>query len=639
MINNNTFSPKDDTHDRHSLHSDLEAFFSVSLTLMVILDPDGYILRANKAFSELMGTDPDAMIGQPTIDHIHPDDIARTLASLDSLKGGATVTHCINRLRGADHQYHSVEWQARAHEGRIFASGVDITERLAMEKRAHQDSLFLQGVIDALPMPIFVKDWHGRYNMVNQTAAAIFGAPPEAIIGKKDVEIAVRPEEARAFLLADQEVLNDGKTKFIPEESITTNGQQRWFQTTKIPLQTELPPEERRLVGIATDITYRKLCQDEAEHASQAKSLFVANVSHEIRTPLNAIIGFSDLLGQSSLDKTQQEFLDNIHASSTLLLDIINDVLDFSKIESGKLVTENQPFLLKDLLSQQHALFSRQAKMKGLTFQLHKDHHLPDAVFGDALRLKQVITNLVSNAIKFTSTGNVCVNLSGSRLKKTQYQLFIDVTDTGIGMTEVQLANLFNAFTQGDVSTTRRFGGTGLGLVISQQLCQLMGGELTVHSESGKGTRFRITLPVSVASIAEDAKALEPQKISLAGTRILVAEDNTINQKLIKHILEGFKADVTLVQNGQQALNACLKQRFDAVLMDLQMPYMDGFEATRVIRMKGFTMPIIAVSASALAEEKQRARLAGVEAYLAKPIKSDVLGRLLLFYLTPAALV
>ena len=629
-----TTLPTQHSHDKNCLQSDLETFFSVSLSLMVILDLDGRILRANHAFSELLGLDPEAIIGKLAVDYIHPDDTARTLASLDSLEEGSTVINCVNRLRGADQHYHSVEWQARVHNGRVFASGVDVTERLAMENRAQQDSTFLQNVIDALPTPIFVKDWHGHYKMVNQTAAAIFGMPIEFIVGKRDDELFLKPEEARMFLQDDREVLTSGNIKFIPEESITdSSGQQRWFQTTKIPLQTELPPKKRRLVGIATDITYRKLCQDEAEHANQAKSLFVANVSHEIRTPLNAIIGFSDMLGQSNLDTLQREFLDNIQSSSTLLLGIINDVLDFSKIESGKLVTENRPFVLEDLLSQQRALFSRQADQKGLAFQLNKDPHLPDAVYGDALRLKQVMANLVSNAIKFTKAGSVCVDLTGNYIDPAQCQLCIDVTDTGIGMSDTQKANLFNPYTQGDVSTSRRFGGTGLGLVISRQLTHLMGGELTVHSVPGKGTRFRITLPLAVANIPEDASALETQSISLEGTRILVAEDNIINQKLIKHILERFKADVTLVQNGQEALDACLTHTFDAILMDLQMPHMNGFDATRAIRMNGFRMPIIAVSASVLAEEKQRARVAGVDAHLTKPIKTETLGRLLLFYL------
>ncbi|XGA79780.1 ATP-binding protein [Halomonas sp. CH40] len=621
-------------NDRAALHSDLEAFFAVSLSLMAITDLDGRILRVNQAFYELLGHDPASLVGQHAFDYLHPDDTPQTAEAFTRMAEGATVINFVHRFRAADGRYHSLEWQARARDGRVFASGVDATERLALENQADEDREFLQDVIDALPTPIFVKDWHGHFSMVNQTLASVFGASPEAIIGKTDVDFSPRPEEVKAFLLDDQEVLSSGKIKFIPEEPVTdSTGQQRWFQTTKIPLQLNLPREKRRLVGVATDITHRKQRQDKAEQASQAKSLFVANMSHEIRTPLNAIIGFGDLLSQSSLNASQRECLDNIQSSSQLLLGIINDVLDFSKIESGKLEMENQPFRLEDLLAQQRALFSRHADEKGLAFVLRSDPRLPEAAYGDALRLKQVMTNLVSNAIKFTTRGTVSVELSGECDTNRQCQLCIDVTDTGIGMSEDQLANLFNAFTQADVSTTRRYGGTGLGLVISRQLTELMGGQLSVDSEPGKGTRFRVTLPLSVANMPENAAALETDNISLEGSRILVAEDNRINQKLIKRILTRFDAEVTLVNNGQEALDACWTQTFDAILMDLQMPLMDGFDATRAIRINGFRMPIIAVSASVFAEEKQRAEVAGVNAHLAKPVNADELGRLLRFYL------
>ncbi|MGY4879209.1 ATP-binding protein [Vreelandella aquamarina] len=627
--------PPENTNDKEALNSDLEAFFTVSLSLMAITDIKGNILRVNQAFYETLGHNPASMVGQHTFNYLHPDDIPQTAEAFTRLAEGTAVINFVHRFRTADNRYRSLEWQARARDGRVFASGVDATERLALENKADEDREFLQDVIDALPTPIFVKDWHGRFSMVNQTLASVFGVPPEMIIGKTDADFSPRREEVEAFLLDDQEVLSSGRIKFIPEEPVTdSSNQQRWFQTTKMPLQLNLPREKRRLVGIATDITHRKQCQDKAEQASQAKSLFVANMSHEIRTPLNAIIGFGDLLSQSSLHKTQREYLDNIQSSSQLLLGIINDVLDFSKIESGKLEIENHSFRLEDLLAQQRALFSRNADEKGLAFVLRHNPNLPDAVYGDALRIKQVMTNLVSNAIKFTTQGTVSIELTGECDTYRQCQLYIDVTDTGIGMSEDQLANLFNAFTQADVSTTRRYGGTGLGLVISRQLTELMGGKLSVDSQPGQGTRFRVTLPLTVASMPENTDSLETDSITLEGKRILVAEDNKINQKLIKRIMTRFNAEVTLVSNGQEALDACWKQAFDAILMDLQMPLMDGFDATRAIRMNGFSMPIIAVSASVFAEEKQRAEIAGVDAHLGKPINADELGRLLSNHLT-----
>lgn len=621
-------------HEQTSLYRDLEMFFQVSLSLMAITDSQGVILRVNDAWRDTLGYVPEALVGHSAFDYLHPDDHAETLAAFGRLAQGEPVINFVHRFRDAGGEYHALEWQARAHAGRVFASGVDATQRLAMESQAKEDRDFLQQVIDVLPNPIFVKDWEGTYLLGNYSVNMAMGGAPDSIIGKTDAELSPTEDEIGAFLQADREVLQSGQIKLIPAEALTDQkGTQRWFQTTKVPLRLQLPPQQRRLVGIATDITDRKQRQEKAEQASLAKSQFVANMSYEIRTPLTAILGFSQLLNSTPLNDEQREYLESITSASSLLQGIVNDILDFSKIESGKLELEPRPFSLEALLKQQKDLFLYSAQQKGLRFETHLDPTLPATLLGDELRIQQVLTNLVSNAVKFTESGQVSVWLSGQQDEHQQYRLSLCVSDTGIGMTRAQLAKLFTAFAQADLSTTRIYGGTGLGLTISQRLAKLMGGDISVSSQPAKGTTFtfNVTLPPATSMPLAESDVLAAP-VTLTGMRVLVAEDNAINQKLLNKVLTRLGVHVTLVDNGQQAVQACQAQPFDVVLMDLQMPVMDGFEATRQIRKLHDTLPILAASANVVNEERIRAQRAGVNGYIDKPIDLQALARCLARY-------
>ncbi|MDP3536222.1 MAG: ATP-binding protein [Halomonas sp.] len=633
MAQNNSIN-SNSHHEQTALHRDLEMFFQVSLSLMAITDNQGVILRVNDAWRNTLGYAPDAVVGHSAFDYLHPDDHAETLAAFERLAKGEPVINFVHRFIDARGEYHALEWQARAFEGRVFASGVDATQRLAMESQAQEDRDFLQQVIDVIPNPIFVKDWEGTYLLGNYSVNMAMGGAPDSIIGKTDAELSPTEDEVGAFLQADREVLQNGQIKLIPAEALTDQqGIQRWFQTTKVPLRLHLPPQQRRLVGIATDITDRKQRQEKAEQASLAKSQFVANMSHEIRTPLTAILGFSQLLNSTPLNDEQREYIESIASASVLLQGIVNDILDFSKIESGKLELEPRPFALAALLKQQKDLFLHSAQQKGLRFETHLDAELPTMLLGDELRIQQVLTNLVSNALKFTESGSISVSLSGQQDEHQQYRLSLCVSDTGIGMTRAQLAKLFTAFAQADPSTTRMYGGTGLGLTISQRLAKLMGGDISVASQPGKGTvfTFSVTLPPAISTPPEDSHALY-KPVALTGMRVLVAEDNAINQKLLNKVLTRLGVHVTLVDNGQQAVQACQAQPFDVVLMDLQMPVMDGFEATRQIRKFHDTLPILAASANVVTEERIRARHAGVNGYIDKPIDLQALARCLARY-------
>jgi len=388
---------------------------------------------------------------------------------------------------------------------------------------------------------------------------------------------------------------------------------------------------------LRSEAEVRRDAERKAYAANRAKSEFLANMSHEIRTPMNAIIGFVHLLGRTELTPSQREYLRKVDQASRALLDIIKDILDFSKIEAGRLELELTPFSVHEMLDKVRGLVELGAARKGLTLEV--EHAADDDyLMGDEARLRQVLANLLSNAVKFTDAGSVRLSVHREPLGRSYVRLRLSVEDTGVGIAPDQLARLFQPFTQADASITRRFGGTGLGLTISQRLVQQMGGQIQVESQVGRGSRFHFALRferVDAAELEEHlAEAREVGARELYGVRILVVEDQPLNQEVAAGILTGAGAAVDMADNGAQALHRLRVEgagAYDLVLMDVQMPVLDGYETTRRIREElGLRdLPVIAMTAHAMSGERERCQSAGMDDYIAKPIDVDHLFRVL----------
>lgn len=401
--------------------------------------------------------------------------------------------------------------------------------------------------------------------------------------------------------------------------------------------------EAERMNGILRrEISERERVQKELERASaaamqaaQAKSDFLANMSHEIRTPLNAVIGMSDMLVETRLSREQKEAATIIQYSGKALLALINDILDFSKIEAGKIELESIPFDLADLLKGVQKMLAPEARSKRLHLSAQFTGKFSPALLGDANRIRQVLINLVNNAIKFTEKGRVTLTVKPEAARDGGHFFRFEVRDTGIGIPKDAQERLFSAFSQGDSSTTRKYGGTGLGLSICKRLVERMGGEIGFTSHHGKGSEFWFRLPLKAAGAM---RVVESDRRALKASSLLLVEDNVINQKVMKRLLNTLGMKVTVAPGGKEALKLMRRQKFDLILMDCQMPGMDGFEVTRAWRAKEEKghLPIVALTAHASTEDRQKCESAGMDDFLTKPVDRDRLTATLSRWLAPA---
>jgi len=532
--------------------------------------------------------------------------------------------------------------------------GTDNTARKQIEaeqkqlgQRLREHQFYTRSLFESNMDALMTTDAPGIITDVNKQMEALTGCTRDELIGAPFKNYFTDPERAEAGI---KRVLSEKKLINYELTARDRDGK----ETVVSYNATTFYDRDRRLQGVfaaARDITERKQYEEslrevthKAEQASRVKSEFLANMSHEIRTPMNAVIGLSYLLGRTGLDAEQSAFLAKIKLASKALTKVINDVLDLSKIEAGELVVEHAAFSPGDLLSELADVMAVQADAKGIGFEIDAPPDLPLAMEGDATRLTQILTNLVSNAIKFTERGCVKLNVRQLGVVSKGVTLCFVVQDTGIGIAPEVLSRLFAPFSQADTSITRRFGGTGLGLSIVKRLTNLMGGEISLQSTPGVGSEFRVVLDFGLASAdalsGQEASPAVAGESALLGVRVLVVDDSDINLDVTQRILELEGAQVWLANNGQEAFERVQAEPrgFDVVLMDVQMPVLGGHDATRRIRreLRLTDLPIIALTAGALSSERLRAAEAGMDYFILKPFGAEALVRCILGLVKPA---
>ncbi|MFM2227024.1 MAG: hypothetical protein RL664_367 [Bacteroidota bacterium] len=502
------------------------------------------------------------------------------------------------------------------------------TEKLIFNREAK-----FKGIIDNFRLGLLEVTPDGFIIHANEAFCDMSGFSCEELIGKDGGEILLDEIERERMKERNASRI-EGEEDVYELRVFNKSRETRYWLVSAAPLLGD-DGNVHGSIGIHWDISHLKEMEFElkdakrkAEESSKAKAMFLANMSHEIRTPLNGIVGMAEQLAQSQLDANQRYFTDIMRSASSTLLSIINDVLDISKIESGKFSIETIQFNLNETVKRTLSIFKDKAKQAGISLDIDLMDDRSISYFGDPHRLSQVLFNIVGNAIKFTHSGYVRVTSQLTLKENDICSVAFKIQDTGVGMDMAYLAKVFEAFSQEDASITRKFGGSGLGLSIARSIVQIMGGTIQIESEKGKGTCVEIRIPMRISNDKpkqEIVEIIHMQK-SLKGLRVLAAEDNELNRMVLQVILKKCEVVLSIAQNGQEAIDLIQEKKFDIVLMDVQMPLVDGLEATKYIRDElKLNTPIIGLSANAMREEVEICRQAGMNDYLVKPYSERAL--------------
>jgi len=536
-------------------------------------------------------------------------------------------------------------WAMRAkpsedqNQAGIIISADDISKRHFMEVELRHERNRMHTYLNTMHTLLVITDRHGKIIEANHQFINLVGSIESKVLNKSISHFCPKrshhqinnylrnltPEASSTVSAEFPLVANTGKEYSIDWRitSVPSNNNSEEILLTGLDI-TESVANNQALKS--ANIQIREALRS-AENANQSKSVFLANMSHEIRTPMNGILGATELMLDQTVDEEQKQYIDIIHSSSHALLNIINDILDLSKIESGSFELEQINFDLHQLCNEVYQLFSSSAKQKGIQILYFYGADLPQFWIGDPNRIRQILNNLFSNALKFTHQGRIDIRVQGERLANHQYNLKLQIKDSGIGIAEKKVGQIFSAFQQADTSTSRKYGGTGLGLTISQYLANAMQGQINVESELGIGSTFSLNIPLKPGVMENRVKRSGLTRNYQA--KVLLAEDNPVNAKIASKILEKLGIESVIVENGELALQETMNKTFDLVLMDINMPTMDGITAAEKIRELSFPknqVPILALTANAMMEDKERCINAGMNGFISKPIK---LGRLI----------
>ena len=515
----------------------------------------------------------------------------------------------------------------------ITIIGNEVTEQVIAKRGIIESERNLRQVLDTMPQKITNADTEGNVLYFNKKWLEDTGLEFEKLKGW-GWEKVIHPDDLEMTKINWENSFKTGDVFDMECRIINKEGEYKWHLSRALPIKGE-NGKIKMWVGTNTDIHEQKeakskaqIAQLSAEDAMQAKQQFLSNMSHEIRTPMNAIIGFTNVLLKSKVDKAQEEYLTAIKVSGDALLVLINDILDLAKVDAGKMTFEQTPFNLATSLSAMLQLFNIKMKEKNLALVEQFDTAIPEIIMGDPMRLRQIMLNLISNAVKFTEAGKITIRVALLKQDEKKVTIEFTVTDTGIGIHKNKLEHIFDDFGQAAYENSRLYGGTGLGLAIVKKLIEQQGGTIHVESKLGKGSAFSFQLPFVKTNqkIKDESEPLLNTQVETKNIRVLVAEDLPLNQLLIKIILSDFGFEVDIADNGKIAIEKLEQNKYDIILMDLQMPEMNGFDATAYVRntMKS-NIPIIALTADVTSIDAEKARAVGMNDYISKPVNEQLL--------------
>lgn len=586
---------------------------------------DFRFLEVNTAFQVLLGHNRKTMIGRTYRELFASESFEYWIRHLSSVAVSGAPVRLDRYSRLTQRHYELFAFSPRP--GQIAALFSDITERKMAEEALRQSEERFRIALADSQITVYTHDRDLRYTWIYNPP---FGLDAEEMLGKKDEEL-LPLESVQSLIEFKRQVLITGRGQ---RKQITPliKGVRHAYDVTAEPLRDGAGAIQG--ITVATmDITQTVQAKEAAEAASRAKSQFLASMSHELRTPMNAILGMTDLALNQELPASARDFLNTARESASQLMELLNEILDFSRIEAGRFELEYIPFNPAEVIEQVVKTLKVRATEKGLELVFEVGRSIPPRLKGDPMRLRQVLTNLVGNAIKFTHQGRIVLRADAESEEAGQVRLKFSVTDTGIGIAPEHQEKIFDAFTQADASTTRLYGGSGLGLAISQRLVHCMGGRIWLESQVGQGSTFYFTAVLARSEETEQVPPAigvpgrQPLSTPVRTLRVLLAEDTPANQKLVLHVLGGRGHTVEIAQNGRQALELVEKKDFDVILMDVQMPEVDGFQATGKIRLlpqpAKARLPIVALTAHALKGDQEKCLAAGMDAYLAKPIEAQ----------------